>query len=154
MVVSLTNDPGLSAQLDVLPPKELTVDGMLRRRNRDIPPEEAVRLAARGLRSFVLAWQFATEVATEELAHVLARYAADFDGMGRATHPRRRPTSTAAGIRRRTRTPGSSSPASAPSHSEMRSGSAVQAGSRRPSATRSNPARTIGDQRARSGSRR
>ena len=81
-MVSLTNDPGLSAQLDVLPPKELTVDGVLRRRNRDIPPEEAVRLAARGLRSFVLAWQFATEVATEELAHVLARYAADFDGMG------------------------------------------------------------------------
>ena len=57
-MVQLVEAPGLSAQTEVLPPRELTVDAVVRHRNREISPADAVRLAARGLRRVVLAFGF------------------------------------------------------------------------------------------------
>ena len=77
-MLRLVNDPALSEQLEVYPPKELAVDGIARRHNREISPEEAVRFSSRGMRSFVLGWQFGTETSDEEFAEVLRTYARDF----------------------------------------------------------------------------
>lgn len=84
--MELVDDPELSGQTEVLPPKVLTVDGVQRRRNREVTPEEAVTLAGRGLRSFLVDFGFACEVTAEELVEVVTRYRSHFDGMGEG-HP-------------------------------------------------------------------
>ena len=85
-MAGLVDDPDLSRQFDSLPPRSLMVDGVPRNRNREVGPEEAVRLAERGLRCFVLAFGFGSEVTAEELAEVVAEHRSHFDGMG-AGHP-------------------------------------------------------------------
>ena len=58
---------------------------MSRPRNREIPVDEAVRLAARGLRSFVLGWGFGAEVSAGQLEQVCAAHAPRFGQDG--PHP-------------------------------------------------------------------
>ena len=80
-MVRFVNDPELAAHTELLPPRELPVDGVVRSRNREVTPEDAVRLARRGLRSFVLGFGFGAEVSADELASAVEKYRSHFDGM-------------------------------------------------------------------------
>ena len=85
-MLQVVEDPVLSAQVEVLPPKVLTVDGVERRLRRAVTPEEAVRFPGRGLRSFLLSSGFGAEVDADVFSHAISGYRSDFDGMG-AGHP-------------------------------------------------------------------
>lgn len=80
--MEFVRDSGLGAQVDAFPPRVLEIEGVLRRRNREITPEEALRFSGRGLRSFVLGWKVGSEVSHDELRQVLATYAAEFAEKG------------------------------------------------------------------------
>jgi hypothetical protein len=76
------NDPQLSAQVEVLPPKTLEVDGHVRTRNRELSVEQAQRLARSGIRTFVLSPVSSAEVSTDQFLGLLSAYSGYFDGMG------------------------------------------------------------------------
>lgn len=78
----LVDGPQLSARFDVLPPRGLVIDGVPRRRNREISPEEAVRFSGRGLPTYRVSSGFGTAASGEQLAGVVGAYRSHFDGMG------------------------------------------------------------------------
>jgi hypothetical protein len=80
--MAVENDPRISAQADVLPPKSLEVDGHVRTRNREISVEQAQRLAHSGIRTFVLSPVSSGEVSTDQFLSLLSRYSSHFNGMG------------------------------------------------------------------------
>ena len=74
----LAHDVGLLRQAVVLPPRELVVDGVPRRRNRRVDPAEAHRLLARGARGFLLTFGACGELPPERFGELLRAREADF----------------------------------------------------------------------------
>ena len=84
--MGLTDDPHLGARATALPPNSVDVDGHVWRFNREVSVEQGLRLAGRGLRTFVLSPVLSAEVSTDEFRKIMSAYSSYFseDGPGHA----------------------------------------------------------------------